>query len=70
MDKVLAHELEILGSHGIQAYEYGRILAMIESGKLQPHKLIDKNIPLEEAAAELINMDNFTATGITVIDSF
>ena len=70
MDKVLAHELEILGSHGIQAYEYGRILAMIQAGKLQPQKLIRKTIPLEQAADELTQMDNFTATGITVIDRF
>ncbi len=70
MDKVLANELEILGSHGIQAHEYGRILAMIEAGKLQPQKLIGKTIPLEQAAGELTQMDNFTATGITVIDRF
>ena len=68
MDKVLAHELEILGSHGMQAHEYGKMLAMIESGKLQPQKLIGRTIPLEEAAAEMMNMDSFATTGITVID--
>ncbi len=70
MDKVIAHELEILGSHGMQAYEYGKMLAMIEAGKLQPQKLIGKTIPLEQAAAELTNMDSFAATGITVVDRF
>ncbi|MBW2678087.1 MAG: zinc-dependent alcohol dehydrogenase family protein, partial [Deltaproteobacteria bacterium] len=32
MDKVIARELEILGSHGMQAYRYDRMLAMIVSG--------------------------------------
>ena len=70
MDKVIAHELEILGSHGMQAYEYGRLLAMIEAGKLQPQKLIGKTVTLHEAAAELIAMDDFPGIGITIIDSF
>jgi alcohol dehydrogenase len=70
MGKVIAHELEILGSHGMQAHEYGRILTMIEAGKLQPEKLIGKTISLEEAGPELVDMDSFTAKGITIIDEF
>ena len=68
MDKVIAHELEILGSHGIQAYKYPALLAMIESGKLRPEKLIGKTIRLEEAIEELVNMDSFRATGVTIIN--
>ena len=70
MHKVIANELEILGSHGIQAYEYGRLLEMIEKGKLHPEKLIKKIISLEEALTELVNMNSFTGTGITVINKF
>ena len=36
MDKVIARELEILGSHGIQAYQYERLFEMTRSGKLKP----------------------------------
>lgn len=70
MDKVIANELEILGSHGIQAYEYDRLLKMIEKGKLHPEKLIDKTINLEESTAELVDMKSFSGTGITVINKF
>jgi len=70
MDKVIAHELEIIGSHGIQAHEYGSILAMITSGKLHPERLISKTVSLEESLKELEEMDSFHGTGITVIDSF
>jgi alcohol dehydrogenase len=38
MDKVLANELEILGSHGMQAYRYVEMLKMIDAGKLSPEK--------------------------------
>lgn len=67
---VVANELEILGSHGMQAYKYAEMLEMIRKGKLQPEKLIGKTISLEESLEELVNMNNFTATGVTVIDRF
>jgi alcohol dehydrogenase len=70
MDKVIAHELEIYGSHGIQAYEYPAILTMIKSGKLRPEKLIGKTISLDEAPEELADMNSFTGTGVTVINKF
>ena len=46
MDKVVANELEILGSHGIQAHRYGAILDLILAGKLRPDKLIRKRVNL------------------------
>ncbi len=70
MDKVIANELEILGSHGIQAYKYAGIFELILSGKLQPAKLIGKTICLEESLDEFINMDKFGAVGVTVINRF
>ena len=70
MDAVLANELEIIGSHGMQAHKYPEMLAMIQSGKLQPAKLIEKTISLEESTTALMNMDIFLNKGIVVIDSF
>ena len=70
MDKIIANELEVLGSHGMQAYEYPALMSMIQAGKLSPEKLIQKTINLEESLDELVNMDSFSGTGITVIDKF
>jgi len=70
MDKIIANELEIMGSHGIQAYKYSALLAMIQAGKLFPEKLIGKTISLEESLKELVNMDSFGGTGIKVINEF
>lgn len=70
MDRVIAYELEILGSHGIQAYKYDLVFEMIRAGKLDPSRLVGKTITLEQALDELVNMDRFLGTGISVIDRF
>ena len=70
MDQVIAGELEILGSHGMQAHRYPQMLAMILQGKLHPEKLIGRTITLDEAPGRLMEMDQFRGTGMTVIDRF
>ena len=70
MDKVIAHELEILGSHGMQAFRYQAMMDMIQAGKLQPQKLIGKTISLEQSIDALMNMDKFEAAGVTVVTKF
>ncbi len=67
IDKVIAHELEIYGSHGMQAYRYPAMLEMIKSGKLCPEKLIQKTISLQDVLTELPNMNYFSDVGIKVI---
>lgn len=70
MSKVIANELEILGSHGMQAYRYDDMLALIQYGKLSPEKLVGKTISLEQSINALMNMDKFEDTGVTVVTSF
>jgi len=70
MAKVLANELEILGSHGMQAHRYGDMLEMISAGRLSPEKLIGKTITLEESIPTLTSMNEFSTSGVTVITEF
>jgi alcohol dehydrogenase len=70
MHQVIGRELEICGSHGMQADKYGDMLALIVAGRLDPQALLGKTIPLEEAPTALTAMDRFGAVGITVIDRF
>jgi alcohol dehydrogenase len=70
MHKVIANELEIRGSHGMQAHRYDEMLAMIAAGRLSPGKLIGRTIGLEESIAALASMDDFDATGVTIITEF
>lgn len=70
MAQVIAHELEIYGSHGMQAWRYDDMMAMITSGKLAPEKLIGKLISLEDAARDLPLMDRTSDLGISVVTRF
>ena len=70
MDMVIAHELEIRGSHGMQAHKYPEMLEMILAGKLAPEKLLEKTVSLEEALHLLPEMHTFRGSGVTVINSF
>ena len=70
MDKVIANELEILGSHGMAAHNYVAMLDLIRVAELHPEKLVEKTISLDEAGSELAAMDNFSGAGVTVIDRF
>src|SRR5690606_8576051 len=38
MARIIAHELQILGSHGMQAFRYKAMMDMIATGKLRPQK--------------------------------
>lgn len=70
MHLVIAKELEILGSHGMQAHAYPEMIRMIQQGKLAPHRLIGRRITLAEAVEELPAMDNFRENGMVMIDRF
>ena len=70
MGKVIANELEILGSHGMQAYKYPEMMEMIKTGKLAPQRLIEKTISLEESISALPIMDQYQGNGVTVINEF
>lgn len=67
---VIGKELEIIGSHGMQAHYYPQMLTMIMYEKLNPHLLIGKTISLEEAPDVLQNMNSFPQVGMIVIDRF
>jgi len=68
MDRVIAWELDVLGSHGMAAVDYPGMLALIESGALEPQKLIERIIGLDEAAGMLARFDTANVAGMTMID--
>ena len=44
-------ELDLLGSHGMAAADYPAMLAMIAAGDLEPQRLVERTVGLEEARA-------------------
>ena len=68
MDRVIGWELDVLGSHGMAAADYPEMLALIEQGLLQPQRLVERTIGLDEAAALLPGFDRATVAGMTMVD--
>jgi len=68
MELVIANELEIVGSHGMPAADYQRIFKMIDSGLLDPGKLVTRTVGLQEGILLLQEMDHFNNSGVIVID--
>ena len=71
MGRVIAYELDLLGSHGMAAKDYPQMLAMIEAGLLRPDLLVDRTISLTDAIPALQAMSeptNGNVGGITIID--
>lgn len=67
MARAIAYELDLMGSHGMAAVDYPKMLALITSGKLAPEKLITNEINLEQAVLELARMGENKASGVTII---
>lgn len=68
MSRVIAWELDLLGSHGMAAVDYPAMMARIASGDLRPESLIERVVGLEEAALLLPALDRGAVAGITMID--
>jgi alcohol dehydrogenase len=67
MARVIAWELDLLGSHGMAARDYPEMLALVASGALKPETLITREVDLTEGAKALAELDSQPFGGITVI---
>ena len=70
MSRVISHELELAGVHGMAVRHYPALLDAIAAGRLEPARLIGATVALEDAGAELAAMGGFARHGTTVITSF
>ncbi|MFW2590188.1 alcohol dehydrogenase, partial [Sagittula sp. SSi028] len=70
MPKIVGQEIELLGSHGMQAHRYGAMLDMVASGRLDPSRLVGQQISFSDAPKALMEMDKFQSVGATVITRF
>jgi propanol-preferring alcohol dehydrogenase len=70
LDHIIESEIEILGSVGNPHADYPRLLALVETGVLEPARIVGQTLPLEKAGDVLGSMDAFETTGFAVITSF
>ncbi|MCO1579515.1 zinc-dependent alcohol dehydrogenase family protein [Crossiella sp. SN42] len=68
MGRVIAHELAVLGSHGMAAHAYPELMALVSGGKLRPDRLITRTIGLTEAARALPQLHTSPSAGMTMIE--
>jgi len=68
MDRVVALELEVLGSHGMAAHAYPGLLDLIAAGRLQPQRLVTRHLSLDDAGTALAEVGR--RPGIAVVTSF
>jgi len=70
MDRVIGYELAILGSHGMPVYRYPALFSLIQAGRLDPRRLVNRTVDLAGGVAVLSSMGEFATTGVVVIDRF
>ncbi|MEH0423530.1 zinc-dependent alcohol dehydrogenase family protein [Streptomyces sp. B21-083] len=68
MARVIALELELLGSHGMAAHTYPPMLELVRAGVLRPDLLVTSTIPLTESPPALAAMGAAPGAGVTVIE--
>jgi len=68
MDRVVAEELSVHGSHGMPAHQYPELLALVTDGRLDPALLVGRVIGLDGTGAALAAMSGPSRTvGMTVV---
>jgi D-arabinose 1-dehydrogenase-like Zn-dependent alcohol dehydrogenase len=70
IDVILLNELRLFGAFGMQGQRYGTMLAMCESGALQPGRIVQRRVGLEDVTDVLEQMGSYATTGFAVIDRF
>lgn len=67
MERVIAYELDLLGSHGMPAADYPPLLDLVTSGRLPRAALVHRTVSLEEVPAALAALgEGRLGAGITV----
>ena len=70
MGFVAGREIEIIGSHGFAANDLPSLLELVKVKKLDVRKLIEEEVTLEEGVQALMNMNNGSPLGMTMITKF
>ncbi|WP_432563804.1 zinc-dependent alcohol dehydrogenase family protein [Kineococcus sp. SYSU DK003] len=67
MDLVIAWELQVLGSHGMAAHDYPRLLELVRTGRFPLADLVTRELPLEAGPRALAEVAGASTAGITVL---
>jgi alcohol dehydrogenase len=62
-----SREIVLIGSHGMPAHAYPRLLALVAAGRVAPSALVTSQLTLSEGAHHLSRMGDFPGSGMAVI---
>lgn len=68
MDRVIAWELDVLGSHGMARVDYPAMLDQVQAGTLRPEAMVERVVGLTEGARLLPMAGTAAPVGVTLID--
>ena len=68
LHRVMAWELELLGSHGLAAHTYPAMLDLVVRGMLEPRRLVRRTIGLDDVPTALTALGESSPTGVTIVD--
>lgn len=63
MGEVIARELSVLGSHGMSAADYPRLLDLVRAGGVRPESLVARRIALDDVPDALVALSAGMAPG-------
>ena len=67
VDMIVAMELQIIGTIGMQPRRYSSMLNMVQSGKLRPGEMVTNVIPVDEVPGVIDSMGSYGTVGTTVV---
>ncbi|MDZ7687452.1 MAG: zinc-dependent alcohol dehydrogenase family protein [Halobacteriales archaeon] len=70
VDEMVFGERDFVGSFGMQPNRFDEIFRMMESGKLEPSKIIGETVALDDVPEVLDSMSEFDTIGFPVITEF
>lgn len=70
MDLVVANELELKGSHGMQAHRYDEMFDFVNQKNIDLSALVSEVVDLKSGIDRLVTMDKNPPSGITIINQF
>ena len=70
MDAVIGRELELCGSHGLGAARYPEVLEWVREGRVDPARLLERRLHLDDLPRELPAMEHFGGVGVSVVTEF
>jgi len=70
LDLVYARQISIMGTRGIASSRFSGIFGLIADGKLDPGKLITRQVSLDQVGEVIKGMNTYTDHGIAVVSQF